>query len=584
MTQYRIDERDLQFNMFECPGVHQLDGVHPMADGSDDTLRMVYEQCASFCQKVLAPLHDSGDREGCSLVDGQVQVPNGMQEAWDQYRELGLIGMMAEAAWGGSELPHFFAAPVAELECGSCVSFSMLPLLTRGAANLIASFGSDALKQTFLEKMYSGEWSGTMCLTEPHAGSDVGASTTKAVPDGDHYLITGTKIFITWGEHPLSQNIIHLVLARTPDAPRGSRGLSLFAVPKHRSDANGNITEPNDVSCGSIEHKMGIKASPTCVMNFGTNNQCRGYLVGKLNQGIAHMFQMMNSARIEVGVQGLAQGAAAYLAAREYARERTQGSIKDESGVRSAKIVEHPDVQRMLANMKALVEGGRALLYHLTLYIDLADHHPTQSERYQGYVDLLTPICKTYGSDQGFRVTELAIQTLGGYGYCNEYSVEQYMRDVKITSIYEGTNGIQALDLVFRKIIGSKGALLEAWLDEVQEFCTSLDQTELDPIGQAIQKVSSELAQTAQHLAANMGQAQYYAVAFQEAMSLLAAAYYLARQAQVASAKAANSNDAFYAEKIVTAMMFSQEILPKAGFSLAQMRQVVPIGMDLSFR
>ena len=291
-------------------------------------------------------------------------------------------------------------------------------------------------------------------------------------------------------------------------------------------------------------------------MNFGTNNQCRGYLVGGLNQGIAHMFQMMNSARIEVGVQGLAQGAAAYMAALDYARERTQGSIKDEGGVRSAKIVEHPDVQRMLANMKALVEGGRALLYHLTLYIDLADHHPTQSDRYQDYVDLLTPICKTYGSDQGFRVTELAIQTLGGYGYCNEYGVEQYMRDVKITSIYEGTNGIQALDLVFRKIIGSKGALLNTWLDEVQEFCTSLDQTDLDPIGQTIQQVANELAQTAQHLAANMDQAQYYAVAFQEAMSLLAAAYYLARQAQVASAKAANSNDAFYAEKIVTAMMF----------------------------
>ncbi len=586
MTHYRIDERDLAFNMFECPGVQQLEGNHPSPDAGEDTLRMVYEQISAFSQKVLAPLHDSGDREGCQFENGSVRVPNGMQQAWNDYRELGLIGMMASAKYGGADLPHFFAAPVAELECGSCVSFSMLPLLTRGSANLIASFGSDWLKDRYLPNMYSGQWAGTMCLTEPHAGSDVGASTTKAIPDGDHYLISGTKIFITWGEHDLSENIIHLVLARLPDSPKGSRGLSLFAVPKYRTADDGSILGGNDVECGNIEHKMGIKASPTCVMNFGTNQACIGYLVGQPNQGMAHMFQMMNAARIEVGVQGLAQGSAAYLAAKAYAQERTQGSRKSADGFRSLKIVEHPDVRRMLATMKALTEGGRALLYHLTLYLDLAHYHQSEAEKYEGYVELLTPICKTFGSDQGFKITEMAIQTHGGYGYCQEYGVEQYMRDVKISSIYEGTNGIQALDLVFRKILGNQGLHLKNWLAEITQFAGEIRDGELRAISSALLKASQEVAATAQFFASckDMEQVQYHAVQFQESMSHLAACYYLSRQAQVALEKSKSSDEVFYTEKVLTAQLYASELLPAATFALTNMRKDPPIGLRISFK
>jgi hypothetical protein len=363
----------------------------------------------------------------------------------------------------------------AEMFVGACCSFTTYPGLTRGAANLIQSFGTPEQKKLFLENMYSGKWTGTMCLTEPQAGSAVGDIKTMAKKDGDHYLIQGTKIFITAGEHDLAENIIHAVLARTENAPPGVKGLSLFIVPKIRVNPDGSLGEPNDVNCGGIEHKMGIKGSATCTLNFGDEGKCHGYLLGQEGQGIQLMFQMMNEARLGVGLQGFALGNLAYLYALKYAKERIQGveitRMKDPTAPR-VPIIKHPDVRRMLMTMKAYTEGLRALIYRAAYYADLAKvaTDPQEKEFCENMVDLMIPVVKAYSTDIAFRLTEWAIQIHGGYGYCGEYPVEQLCRDVKITSIYEGTNGIQAMDLVGRKLSLKKGALFLGWMKEINGF------------------------------------------------------------------------------------------------------------------
>lgn len=571
MTQYPIDERDMMFNLKECPGLAPLQELDGFGARDEDTLDMIFEQSKSFCQKVLAPLLMSSDRQGCRLENGHVILPEGVTEAWERYRELGLIGMNSDSDYGGADLPHFFSVPVTEMECGSFVSFSMLPLLTRGAARLIYAFGDEKLKRLYLEKMFTGVWSGTMCLTESRAGSDVGQGATKARPEGAHYKISGTKIFITWGEHDLTENIIHLVLARIEGAPRGSKGLSLFIVPKNRVDDQGRVKGPNDVGCGNIEHKMGIKASPTCVINFGSEGDCIGYLVGQPHQGIRYMFQMMNEARIEVGLQGMAQASAAYLSAVAYAKERVQGKIETPGGAREAKIIEHPDVRRMLVKMRALVQGSRSLIYHLMHFSDLARHHPTEAEKYRALVDLMTPVCKSYCSDQGFRVTEMAVQTYGGYGYCQDYPVEQYLRDCKISSIYEGTNGIQAMDLVFRKILMNRGEYLKVWAAMVADTCGEARGTELEAEAEAVQAAAAALVQTAtlfgrRFLDDGADDVRFRATEFQEHTGHVMVAHLLLKQGLVAlQALAGNPSAAdrrFYRQKLVTLRYFRGEFLP----------------------
>ena len=581
ITQYHIDERDMMFNLKECPGISEIQKLSAFSDCEESTLDLIFDQSRNFCQKVLAPLLASSDREELRLEDGRVHLPEGIAELWAQYRELDMIGMNSDPDYGGAGLPHLFSIAMTEMECGSFVAFSMLPLLTRGAARLIMAFGDKTMKETYLERMFSGQWSGTMCLTEPHAGSDVGAGSTRAVAEGDHYKITGTKIFISWGEHDLTENIIHLVLARTPGAPAGTKGLSLFAVPKNRFDGEGRTTGPNDVVCGSIEHKMGIKASPTCVINFGTNDACIGYLVGKEGEGIRYMFQMMNEARIEVGLQGAAQGSAAYLSALDYARERIQGSILSSDGPRPAKIIEHPDVRRMLLKMRALAEGSRALLYHLVTYVDLAHHHPTESKRYQSLVNLMTPIGKSYGSDQGFRITEIAVQTLGGYGYCQEYPVEQYLRDCKISSIYEGTNGIQALDLVMRKILRDKGRALRIWIEDIQSLCADCADDRIQPLAESLLAASGKIVETTMRFGAQLAEGKadrvlYRATDFQEAMGHIMVGYFLLRQARTAVAALAKEpgklDRRFYEQKLVTTRYFFETLIPPAVRQLETMR------------
>ena len=584
---YHIDERDMMFNLKECPGLKDYAGIEAFEDVDEDTAEMIFDQSKSFCQKVLAPILAESDQHGTKLEDGKVVLPESIGEAWEQYKELGLIGMCSDSTYGGGDMPHLLSVPVAEMECGSFVAFSMLPLLTRGAARLVWAFGSDQLKDTYLENMFTGHWTGTMCLTEPHAGSDVGAGSTKAIPEGDHYKITGTKIFISWGEHEFAENIIHLVLARTPGAPAGTKGLSLFVVPKNTHDGN-TITGHNAVVCSNVERKMGIKASPTCVINF---EDSIGYIVGEEGHGMRYMFQMMNEARVEVGIQGMGIAAAAYGAAVNYAKERTQGSVRTADGARAAKIIEHEDVLRMLLKMRALVEGSRAMVHHLMYYHDMA-HHGSDPDKFNALIELITPICKSYGSDQGFRVTEMAVQTFGGYGYCKEYPMEQYMRDCKISSIYEGTNGIQALDLVFRKIIMNKGEYLKVWIDDCTALCGRLAGTRLEPLAGVMGKALGRVGETATHFGKLMmsggdDKVRFSATDFQEAMGHVMVGGFLLRQSEVAlqalEGNVSDSDRTYYEQKMVTTAYFFETLIPPALTTLKVMQAESVTGLSAKF-
>jgi alkylation response protein AidB-like acyl-CoA dehydrogenase len=474
---YEVDERDMKFILHEQIKIEKLLELPAYKNLSLEELDLMLTEAAKFAKNVLDPLNKPSDEEGAKFADGKVSMPEGYQSAWNQLCEGGWVGLSGDPEYGGLGLPVTLRIASNEYFTGACCAFSLTAGLTTSNANVIANFGSEEAKKLFCEKLYSGQWSGTMCLTEPGAGSDVGANKAQAVKvEGteDRYRITGTKSFITSGEHDLTENIIHLVLARTPDAPPGTRGISLFIIPKYRVKADGSLGEFNDTVCTNIEHKMGIHGSPTCTLNFGDEGKCEAILVGELNRGIVYMFQMMNEERIAVGLQGVALASASYLSAREYAKVRIQGPhvtrMKDKTAPK-VEIIQHPDVRRMLLEMKALAEGCRALLLTTAFYEDMArSDDPETAELYQGYVELLTPICKAYASDMGLHVCDLGVQVLGGYGFCSEYPQEQYMRDVKISSIYEGTNGIQALDLLGRKIAIKGGILFMNYIKKLNDF------------------------------------------------------------------------------------------------------------------
>lgn len=454
---YQADMRDVLFQLFEWLPTKELLAHERFSEWDPDSVQMVLQEAFKLSQEVLAPANVEGDRVGARWENGKVYLPPSFHEAYQKITEGGWIGCINNPEYGGMGLPEVVGTAVNEFFFGSNISLSLTALLTRGAGYLIEKFGTDEMRQLFCERMYSGQWAGTMCLTEPQAGSDVGASKTRAIkqPNG-RYLIQGEKIFITSGDQDLTENIIHAVLARTPDAEPGTKGLSLFVVPKIRVNPDGTLGEPNDVTCSNIEHKLGIHGSPTCSLVFGQNDACEGFLLGQEQEGMKLMFYMMNPARIEVGLQGEALAAAAYQAALEYAKTRLQGRhysrLKDAEAPQ-VPIIEHPDVRRMLFTSNAYVQAMRALLMQTSYYIDMSRlSEGEEAERYQSYVDVLTPICKAWASDWGFRVTEWCLQVFGGYGYTMEYPAEQYLRDAKIASIYEGTNGIQALDFVARKL------------------------------------------------------------------------------------------------------------------------------------
>ncbi len=613
-TEFSVDLRDLKFNLFSYLPMDRLLETEKYSEYDVETLTSVLEEAHKFALGELAPLNVKGDQTGCRLEDGKVIMPEGFQEAYQGYAENGWLGMHMNPELGGMGVPKAVEIAATDMFFGANLSFCLIGLLTTGTGHLIEAFGSDAQIEKYVEKMYTGEWAGTMCLTEPWAGSDVGALTTKATKVGDHYHIEGQKIFITYGDHDLTENIIHAVLARTEGAPAGTAGISLFIVPKRLIGENGELGADNNVECHAIEEKMGIHASPTCQLTFGANGPCVGYLLGDECRGMAAMFQMMNEARIMVGLQGSALANAAYRAALGYAQERVQGRHfqRKKKGAEGVAIIEHPDVRHMLMTQKAYSEAMRTMLLESGLQYDfskaLAD--PEERKRWEEDQALLTPICKAYCSDLGFKVTELAVQTLGGYGYCRDFPVEQYLRDTKIASVYEGTNGIQALDLIGRKLPMGGGKVFARWCKRIGGLVA--EHSAHPTLGPSMAKLGTALAQMAEaaKFLAENGRSQPR-LPFLAATTLLSligdvtCGFYLLDQAIVAedllkkSAAAAgvdledaeakgkwldsDPDAAFYDGKLHTARFFAHWILPLVGGKASAVMSADDSPMEMRF-
>ncbi len=475
MGHFKINQKDILYILKEQLEYGSLCALERYQDLNEKALDMLVAEALNFAKGVLDPLQETGEEWGVKLEHGKVVCPPEFRDAFRQYGQDGWIAAARNTTYGGQGFPHMMRIVVNDLMYGACQSFNMAPSLTHGAAHLIESFATDSLKKTYVPRMFDGTWAGTMCLTEPDAGSNLAALQTTAYPEGDHYRIRGSKIFISWGDHDLTENIIHLLLARIEGAPPGVKGISLFIVPKVRVGADGALGGPNDVICTAVEDKLGLHASPTCALSFGAKDGCIGYLCGQANQGLAHMFQMMNAARINTGVSGMTLGSTAYQNALAYVKDRKQG--RDIAGRKqgAVPIIDHPDVRRMLLWMKAAVDGMRSMIYTGAFWQDCSLELPEGAERehYQDLVDFMTPIIKAYCSDMGFRVCETAIQCLGGYGFCKDYPIEQYLRDAKLMSLYEGTNGIQAMDLMGRKMRIRDNACLKAFQEEIMAFCST---------------------------------------------------------------------------------------------------------------
>lgn len=577
-NQYRVSKRDIDFVLNEQLKVEQICELDRYKDFDTDDFDMIITEAIKFATEVLGPLNQDADREGSKFEDGQVKVPAAFHKAYKLACENGWLAMSNTAELGGQGLPSVIAMAAGEIFFGGCTSF-MLFFPGPGVGHMVENFGSDELIETYCEKLYTGEWQGTMCLTEPGAGTAVGDLRTTAKKDGDSYLITGTKCFITAGDHDLTPNIIHGVLARVEGAPPGTKGISQFIVPKYLMNGDGTQGEFNNVTCAGIEHKMGIKASATCTLNFGENGPCRGYLLGEEeNKGMRQMFQMMNEARITTGLQGIALAAAAYENAVQYTQERIQGvdvkAMKDPDAPR-VPIIRHADVRRMLLLQKSCVEGMRAFAYRLAAYGDLAEGHPDEEKRnyYQGYVDLMTPVLKAYCSDLSFDMTSVAMQCYGGYGYCAEYPVEQYCRDSRIAMIFEGTNFIQGADLIGRKLNIGGGVLMQNYMAALDEFIGGLKDNEtVGDLVEQLDAAKNTLLNTTMKIAgiAMEGDLDYVmsiATRYLHMFGEVAMARELIEQAAI-SADALKTTDAdtvdhaFYTGKIHSAKFFVANILP----------------------
>jgi len=472
MGHYKVRKQDLFFVLKEQLNYGQLCQYERYKELSENALDMVVSEAVKFAHGVVEPLRDVGEETGIRYEEGKVVCPPEYRAALKQCGENGFIAAARDTTYGGEGLPLMMRIIINELFYGAYQSFNILPSLTHGAGHLIESFGSADQKNHFVRRMYAGEWAGTMALTEPTAGSNLGNINTKAVRDGDHFKISGSKIFITYGEHDAAENIIHLVLARLEGAPEGVQGLSLFIVPKILVDDDGKLREANDLFCVRVEKKMGLHGAPTTVMNFGDNNRCVAYLCGEENAGLHNMFQLMNQARINSGVSGMTMASSAYLNALEYCKERIQGVDIAKRKRGFVPIIDHPDVRRMLLGMKGTVEGLRSMIYFGAFVSDLADSEtePHKRKRYGLLLDFLTPIIKAYSSHMGFELCSTAMQCFGGSGYMRDYPVEMYLRDIRAAALYEGTNGIQSIDLSRRKMTMENGAALQAFLQAVNDF------------------------------------------------------------------------------------------------------------------
>ena len=570
MPTYKAPLDDIRFVLEDLLNVGQLSGLPGYADATPELLAAILEEAAKLCEDVLAPLNQPGDSQGCRYENGVVRTPTGFRDGYTAYVQGGWPAMVASPDFGGQGLPHIAGTVLDEMLCSSNLSFSMYPLLAHGTVGALQRWGDEELKRRFLPKLVDGTWTGTMCLTEPHAGTDLGMIRTRAVPAGDGaYLVTGTKIFISSGEHDLTDNIIHLVLARLPDAPAGTKGISLFLVPKRLPTDEGEAGSPNGVTCGSIEHKMGIKANATCVMNF---ENARGWLVGDAHRGMRAMFTMMNGARLGVGMQGLGLAEVSYQNAVAYAKERLQGRAARGPVVPNGEadpIIVHPDVRRMLMTMKAYNEGMRALAYWVGILIDVEERHPDAARREEAsdLVALMTPVIKAFCTDVGFEVTNLALQCFGGHGYVREYGMEQFVRDARIAQIYEGTNGVQAMDLLGRKVPDGNGRMVKRFVAVVErDLAAAAERPALRAMAEQVREslralvdVTGTVMLRAAKDADEIGAA---AVDYLRLFGLVATGWMWIRMAAVADAGA--SRNAVAPSKLATARFYVTKLLPAA--------------------
>ncbi|KKM16708.1 hypothetical protein LCGC14_1683090, partial [marine sediment metagenome] len=544
-----------------------------------DTADAILEEASKITSGVLAPISREADEQGCKLHDGEVTTPEGFKEAYKTIVEGGWNGLGGNPEFGGMGMPKTLVAQFEEMMQGANMAFGLAPMLTAGACLALDAHGSQNLKEKYLPNMYSGVWSGAMDLTEPHAGTDLGIIRTKAEPNDDgSFSVTGTKIFITWGEHDMAENIVHLVLAKLPGAPKGPKGISMLLVPKYLVKDDGSLGERNSLSCGSLEKKMGIKGSATCVMNF---DGAKGWLVGEENKGLNAMFTMMNYERLGVGVQGIGAAEASLQSAREYAMDRVQGRAAtgaQQPEKAADSILVHPDVRRMLLTMKGYVEGGRAFSTYVAQWLDIAKYADAADEdrrkHAEGMVALLTPVAKAFLTDRGLDACIMGQQVLGGHGFIREWGQEQLVRDCRITQIYEGTNGIQALDLMGRKVVGSQGKLYELFAEDVAGFIEENSGEEslrpfLEPLAAALERLSDVTEHVIAQASDNPDAVGAASVDYLDLFGLTALGYMWARIVSAAAPKAGDDTSGFYSGKLKTARFYYDRLLPKT-VSLAE--------------
>ncbi|KEF31555.1 Acyl-CoA dehydrogenase [Marinobacter nitratireducens] len=579
MADYQAPLRDMRFvlnEVFDAPALWA--SLPKVAENVDpETADAILEEAGKIAGGVLAPLNREADEQGSKWNDGEVTAPEGFKEAYQTIVEGGWNGLGGNPEFGGMGMPKTLVAQFEEMIQGANMAFGLAPMLTAGACLAINAHASQELKEKYLPNMYSGVWSGAMDLTEPHAGTDLGIIRTKAEPNDDgSFNVTGTKIFITWGEHDMAENIIHLVLAKLPDAPKGPKGISLFLVPKFLVNDDGSLGERNSFSCGSIEKKMGIKGSATCVMNF---DGAKGWLVGEENKGLAAMFTMMNYERLGVGIQGIGAAEASLQSAREYALERIQSRAPtgaQEPEKAADPIIVHPDVRRMLMTMKSYVEGGRAFSTYVAQWLDISKYAEDEERRKhaEGMVALLTPVAKAFLTDRGLDACVIGQQVFGGHGFIREWGQEQLVRDCRITQIYEGANGIQALDLMGRKVVASKGKLYELFAQDVANFLEENSGNEqlrpyLEQLAAAVERLDDVTEHVLKASAENPNEIGAASVDYTDMFGLTALAYMWAKIVKAASAKAEGDTSGFYTGKLKTARFYFDRLLPKT-VSLAE--------------
>jgi alkylation response protein AidB-like acyl-CoA dehydrogenase len=570
VADYQAPLKDMNFLLYDVFSMEAMwQSMPTLSEHVDrETAQAILQECAKIAEQEIAPLSRQGDEIGVSFNDGQVTTAPGYKEAFRTYADGGWSGLGGEPEFGGMGMPKVITALHEEMLCSADIAFSLYPGLTAGAGLSIAKHATNALKERYLTRMYSGDWMASMCLTEPHSGTDLGLIYTKAVPQEDgSFSVTGTKIFITAGEHDLTENIVHLVLAKLPGAPAGPRGISLFLVPKYQVNEDESLGDFNNVTCGSIEHKMGINASATCVLNFDGS---KGYLVGEENKGLACMFTMMNFERIGVGIQGISAAERSYQNALEYAKDRLQG--RSLSGAKYPEkaadpIIVHGDVRRMLLNMKALTEGSRALSTYISMTLDMATYGEGEFKaKGESLSALMTPLAKAFFTDLGFDNTVAGQQIFGGHGYIREWGQEQLVRDVRIAQIYEGTNGIQAMDLLARKVAASKGALMQVFIDEVNTYIEQTSASNMQEFIQPLKDANNDLAELTQHvLVAAQGNVEELGASANDYLHVFgytAMAFVWAKMAET-SLTQESSGDEFYTSKIKTARYYFARLLPR---------------------